>query len=102
MIAPPLAPYRHDAEVAARFDAAEARFKPSVATDDVRLTALIRAIGPLEGRRLLDLGCGKGRFATRLVALGAEVVGIDVAGGDARRCTWDRPGQSVRSASSVC
>ena len=80
MIAPPLAPDRHDAEVAARFDAAEARFKPSVSEDDARLTALIRTIGPLDGKRLLDLGCGKGRFATRLVALGAEVVGIDLAG----------------------
>ena len=79
MIAPPLAPDRHDAEVAARFDAAEARFKPSVSEDDARLTALIRTIGPLEGRRLLDLGCGKGRFASHLVSLGAEVVGIDLA-----------------------
>ena len=80
MIESMLAPDRHDAEVAARFDAAEARFKPSVATDDVRLTALIGAIGPLDGKRLLDLGCGKGRFARRLVALGAVVVGIDLAG----------------------
>ena len=79
MIAPPLSPDLHDAEVAARFDAAEARFKPAVAVDDARLTALIRVLGPLDGRRLLDLGCGKGRFAAHLVAHRAEVVGIDLA-----------------------
>ena len=74
------APSVHDAEVAARFDAAEARFKPAVAADDARLAALIRAIGPLAGLRVLDLGCGKGRFAAELAARGAVVVGIDLSG----------------------
>jgi 2-polyprenyl-6-hydroxyphenyl methylase/3-demethylubiquinone-9 3-methyltransferase len=31
----------------------------------------------VDGRRILDLGCGKGRFATPLAAAGAEVVGLD-------------------------
>ena len=69
----------HDAEVAARFDATEPRFKPEVAGDDVRLDGLIRAIGPTEGLRILDLGCGKGRFAAHLAHRGAEVVGIDLS-----------------------
>lgn len=69
----------HDAEVAARFDATAARFKTAVAPDDARLLAVVRAIGPLAGKRVLDLGCGKGRFGSRLAEGGAEVVGIDLA-----------------------
>jgi 2-polyprenyl-6-hydroxyphenyl methylase/3-demethylubiquinone-9 3-methyltransferase len=33
----------------------------------------------LRGRRVLDLGCGKGRFARRLAEAGAIVVGIDLS-----------------------
>jgi 2-polyprenyl-6-hydroxyphenyl methylase/3-demethylubiquinone-9 3-methyltransferase len=67
----------HEAAVAERFDALEARFKPTVAADDFRLRALVRALDPVAGRRVLDLGCGKGRFAGWLAAQGAEVVGLD-------------------------
>ena len=38
-------------------------------------------LGVLAGLRFLDLGCGKGRFARRLIAEGAEVVGLDVSAG---------------------
>ncbi len=69
----------HDAEVAARFDEAEARFKPGLAADDVRLAGVIEAIGPLAGLRVLDLGCGKGRFASPLAERGARVVGVDLS-----------------------
>jgi 2-polyprenyl-6-hydroxyphenyl methylase/3-demethylubiquinone-9 3-methyltransferase len=69
----------HEHEVAARFDELQARFKDRVAADDVRLLAILDALGPIDGRRILDLGCGKGRFARRLVEEGAEVVGIDVS-----------------------
>jgi len=69
----------HDAEVAARFDAAEGRFKGAVGADDVRLRAVVRALGPIRGARILDLGCGKGRFAAHLVAAGASVVGLDLS-----------------------
>ena len=34
-------------------------------------------LGPLRGRRVLDLGCGKGRFAAALARAGAEVIGLD-------------------------
>ncbi len=71
----------HDAHVAARFDETSARFKGEVAADDVRLLGVLRALGPLAGKRVLDLGCGKGRFAAHLIALGAEVVGLDVSAG---------------------
>lgn len=69
----------HERHVAGQFDRLHARFKPEVAEDDVRLTAVLAALGPLRGLRVLDLGCGKGRFAARLREAGAEVVGLDVS-----------------------
>jgi SAM-dependent methyltransferase len=69
----------HDAFVAARFDESEARFKAEVAPEDVRLLAVLDSLGPLQGRRVLDLGCGKGRFAAHLARAGAEVVGLDLS-----------------------
>jgi 2-polyprenyl-6-hydroxyphenyl methylase/3-demethylubiquinone-9 3-methyltransferase len=69
----------HEGHVGARFDALEGRFKVEVAPDDARLRAIRGALGPLNGRRVLDLGCGKGRFAARLRAEGARVVGLDLS-----------------------
>ncbi len=40
----------------------------------------IAALGPLEGRRILDLGCGQGTSSFALAAAGAdEVVGLDIS-----------------------
>jgi 2-polyprenyl-6-hydroxyphenyl methylase/3-demethylubiquinone-9 3-methyltransferase len=69
----------HEAEVAGRFDLLHARFKTAVGPADVRLDALRRCLAPLSGLRVLDLGCGKGRFAARLKEEGAEVVGLDLS-----------------------
>jgi ubiquinone/menaquinone biosynthesis C-methylase UbiE len=69
----------HDAHVAGRFELLHERFKRAVGADDVRLRGLLERLGPLDGRRVLDLGCGKGRFAARLQDGGAEVVGLDVS-----------------------
>ena len=74
----------HDRLVARKFDSLRDRFKVGVASDDFRLEAVIQALGgrdSLQGRRILDVGCGKGRFARRLSELGAEVVGVDLARG---------------------
>jgi ubiquinone/menaquinone biosynthesis C-methylase UbiE len=71
----------HEAVVAGRFDSLCARFKPAVAPDDPRLLAIVERLSPLEGRRILDLGCGKGRFARSLVERGAQVVGLDISAG---------------------
>ena len=71
--------HAHDAEVRDRFDAQAGRFKTAVAADDIRLRAVARALGPLAGRMILDLGCGKGRFAARLRDRGANVVGVDLS-----------------------
>ena len=75
----PLAVRDHEAEVGARFEQMHARFKREVVAGDVRLRALRACLEPLAGRRVLDLGCGKGRFAARLAEAGAKVVGIDLS-----------------------
>jgi 2-polyprenyl-3-methyl-5-hydroxy-6-metoxy-1,4-benzoquinol methylase len=49
------------------------------------------------GERVLDVGCGEGRFATELVKAGAEVVvGIDVAAEPLRRARARHPELDLR------
>ncbi len=89
----------YEAAVAARFDDLHGRFKSEVAEDDPRLLSIAESLRPLDGRRVLDLGCGKGRFARALVDRGARVVGLDVseamlAGAD--RAGLDRVRASAR------
>lgn len=69
----------HEREVYARFDVLEARFRADVGLSDVRLRSVRDALDGPDGRRILDLGCGKGRFAAYLRADGAEVVGLDLS-----------------------
>jgi 2-polyprenyl-6-hydroxyphenyl methylase/3-demethylubiquinone-9 3-methyltransferase len=69
----------HEAVVAGRFDALHARFKRDVPPDDPRLRAIVESAGSLWGRRVLDLGCGKGRFGRALAERGACVVGLDLS-----------------------
>jgi 2-polyprenyl-6-hydroxyphenyl methylase/3-demethylubiquinone-9 3-methyltransferase len=68
-----------DRYVRSRFDSLESRFRPDVAPDDYRLAAIRRALGPARGLAVLDLGCGKGRFARRLTDEGARVIGLDAS-----------------------
>ena len=42
-----------------------------------RLTALERAVGPVRGKRLLNVGCGTGGFNVLAEQAGAEVWGLD-------------------------
>ena len=72
---------RHEAVVACRFDELRWRFKGEVAPDDPRLRAIVESLSPLGGRRVLDLGCGKGRYCSALSDLGARVVGVDLCAG---------------------
>jgi 2-polyprenyl-3-methyl-5-hydroxy-6-metoxy-1,4-benzoquinol methylase len=43
------------------------------------------------GDRVLDVGCGEGRFAAELARAGAEVVGIDIAAEPLRRAREHHP-----------
>ncbi|HEY8207703.1 MAG TPA: methyltransferase domain-containing protein, partial [Myxococcaceae bacterium] len=40
-----------------------------------------RLVGPVEGLRVLDAGCGTGRHAVRLAGRGAVVTGVDFSSG---------------------
>ena len=47
-----------------------------------RFRFTLRAVGPVDGKRILDVGCGSGRYCVELAASGeTEVVGVDVAPG---------------------
>jgi 2-polyprenyl-3-methyl-5-hydroxy-6-metoxy-1,4-benzoquinol methylase len=48
------------------------------------------------GQRVLDVGCGEGRFAAELAGIGAEVVGIDVAEEPLRRARALHPQLDLR------
>ena len=45
--------------------------------DQVHGPALLAVLGPVRGLRVLDLGCGQGRFTRRLAERGAKVTGVD-------------------------
>lgn len=53
----------------------------ALAAGDERLEALIQATGDMSGRKVLDAGCGKGRYLVRLRSRfpGAELHGCDVS-----------------------
>jgi 2-polyprenyl-6-hydroxyphenyl methylase/3-demethylubiquinone-9 3-methyltransferase len=70
---------RHEVEVASRFDAVAGRFRRDVGEADYRLQAIIRGLDGLRDPLVLDLGCGKARFARRLASRGVRVVGIDLS-----------------------
>ena len=59
-----------------------------------RLRALLEHVEP--GTRVLDVGCGEGRFAAALAQAGARVVGIDVAEEPLRRARARHPGLELR------
>jgi 2-polyprenyl-3-methyl-5-hydroxy-6-metoxy-1,4-benzoquinol methylase len=52
-------------------------------TDETRVRVLDRAhlaaLGDVAGKRILDAGCGEGRFARMLAERGAEVTGLDLS-----------------------
>jgi 2-polyprenyl-3-methyl-5-hydroxy-6-metoxy-1,4-benzoquinol methylase len=84
----------HEAEI---YDAMAQRILAEASDEDLRvdparipfhnrehvdyLSAAIGALGPLAGRRILEVGAGGGSLAVWLAQQGAEVVGIDVSAG---------------------
>jgi len=41
--------------------------------------AVLDALGPVEGRRVLEIACGTGRFTVLLAERGADIVGLDIS-----------------------
>ena len=58
-----------------------------------RLERIVALARPVEGKRILDLGCGPGGIAVRCALKGAEVIGIDVSE-DALRLSAQRAARS--------
>ncbi|WP_135666334.1 class I SAM-dependent methyltransferase [Halorhabdus rudnickae] len=42
--------------------------------------AVLRALGPVEDKRVLEIACGTGRFTVMLAERGADIVGLDISG----------------------
>jgi SAM-dependent methyltransferase len=59
-----------------------------------RRALLIGEVGP--GERVLDLGCGAGRFVAALAAAGADPVGVEVAEAALGRARRNAPGADLR------
>jgi len=54
-------------------------FRPLHEINPLRLGHIERLAGGLEGKRVVDIGCGGGILAESMAARGADVVGIDLA-----------------------
>lgn len=48
-------------------------------TEDIESRLVLTALGDVEGRRVLDLGCGDGAYSAAVVECGAQVVGADLS-----------------------
>jgi len=44
-----------------------------------RFALTFELCGPVEGKRVLDIGCGSGRYAVEFARRGAQVIGLDFA-----------------------
>jgi len=65
-------------ELAHRWWDTESEFRPLHEINPLRLDWLDR-IAPLQGKRVLDVGCGGGILADAMARRGADVLGIDLA-----------------------
>jgi len=66
-------------EVAEAYD--EKRFSRGGRLIDRReKQAVLNALGPVEGRDILEIACGTGRFTAMLAERGANIVGLDISG----------------------
>lgn len=65
--------------LASRWWDPESEFKPLHAINPLRLGWLLDITGSLEGKQVIDVGCGGGILAESLAQQGANVTGIDLA-----------------------
>ncbi|MES9817001.1 MAG: bifunctional 2-polyprenyl-6-hydroxyphenol methylase/3-demethylubiquinol 3-O-methyltransferase UbiG [Candidatus Thiodiazotropha sp.] len=64
-------------DLASRWWDPNSEFKPLHEINPLRLE-YIRRLAPLEGKRVLDVGCGGGILSESMAACGAQVTGIDM------------------------
>ena len=65
--------------LASRWWDPESEFKPLHAINPLRLNWIIEHCGGLQGKRVIDVGCGGGILAESMAQQGANVTGIDLA-----------------------
>jgi malonyl-CoA O-methyltransferase len=67
--------------IAAHFDHTVRDYRPTISERDGRAEIVLRLLGDLHGKRVLDAGCGKGRYAALITQRhpGAEVTAIDIS-----------------------
>ena len=65
--------------LASRWWDPESEFKPLHAINPLRLGWIQQITGPLDGKRVVDVGCGGGILAESMAVAGAQVTGIDLA-----------------------
>lgn len=47
--------------------------------DEREKKAVLSAVGPVDGKRVLEIACGTGRFTTMLAERGADIIGLDIS-----------------------
>jgi trans-aconitate methyltransferase len=62
---------------------------------------LLAMLSPKPGERILDLGCGTGQLTSEIAAVGAEVVGLDVAEEAIAQCRQHYPHIEFRVANGT-
>ena len=65
--------------VASQFDSLSARLPNQIESDDPRVQAVYRSVSNWDQLKVLDIGCGSGRYWPLLRAWGAEVSGLDLS-----------------------
>jgi 2-polyprenyl-3-methyl-5-hydroxy-6-metoxy-1,4-benzoquinol methylase len=67
------------------------------------LSIIRNCLGPIAGKRILDVGCGGGQLATTLTSEGARVTGVDLdrTAIDAARRLEPRADFNIASASQL-
>jgi len=65
--------------LASRWWDPESEFKPLHAINPLRLGWMLEYVGSLQGKKVLDVGCGGGILAESMARQGAQVTGIDLA-----------------------
>ena len=68
-------------QIARHFDVTVSAYNPEISTTDGRVESIVRHAGDLNGKRILDAGCGKGRYSALLKRLfpQAEITAMDIS-----------------------
>lgn len=83
-----------------RFDILSNSFPASIAINDARLNALLDSMGDLNKKRVLEVGCGKGRISRILKEKGCEIFGIDISENFLKEAKKISPGHFFKASAT--